>query len=165
MTHHMPTPCAHARPRLQAAAVADARERPQQYVMKPQREGGGNNIYGAAVAAALRGYRASDAVTALAEEAGASASVAVPAEDLSAYILMQRIFPRNSTSIFVRGGNHSAATAVSELGVYGVYLGDGATVHLNAAAGHLLRTKVEGTDEGGVAAGFAVLDSPLLTQD
>ena len=33
---------------------------------------------------------------------------------------------------------------------------------INAVAGHLLRTKVEGVAEGGVAAGFAVLDSPLL---
>ena len=31
----------------------------------------------------------------------------------------------------------------------------------NKAAGHLVRTKIEGVDEGGVAAGFAVLSSPL----
>ena len=35
-------------------------------------------------------------------------------------------------------------------------------VRLNAMAGHLLRTKFEGVDEGGVATGFAVLDSPFL---
>jgi len=29
--------------------------------------------------------------------------------------------------------------------------------------GHLVRTKTETSDEGGVAAGFAVLDSPYLT--
>lgn len=32
-------------------------------------------------------------------------------------------------------------------------------------AGHLLRTKAATSDEGGVAAGFAVLDSPYLTTD
>lgn len=34
---------------------------------------------------------------------------------------------------------------------------------LNKEAGHLLRTKISNSDEGGVAAGFAVLDSPYLT--
>ena len=39
---------------------------------------------------------------------------------------------------------------------------DGATEHLNQIAGHLVRTKPGGVDEGGVAAGYAYLDSPLL---
>ena len=61
------------------------------------------------------------------------------------------------------GGAPLQAVAACELGVYGVWLGDGAAPPLlDAPAGHLLRTKVEGVDEGGVAAGFAVLDSPLL---
>lgn len=33
---------------------------------------------------------------------------------------------------------------------------------LNQEAGYLLRTKSSDSDEGGVAAGFAVLDSPIL---
>jgi hypothetical protein len=36
---------------------------------------------------------------------------------------------------------------------------------LNESAGHLLRAKVQGTDEGGVASGFACLSSPLLVSD
>jgi glutathione synthase len=35
-------------------------------------------------------------------------------------------------------------------------------VLLNESAGHLVRTKFESSNEGGVAAGFAVLDSPYL---
>lgn len=34
-------------------------------------------------------------------------------------------------------------------------------VLLNQHAGHLVRTKLRGIDEGGVASGFAVLSSPL----
>lgn len=34
---------------------------------------------------------------------------------------------------------------------------------INEDGGHLLRTKTASSDEGGVAAGFAVLDSPYLT--
>ena len=38
----------------------------------------------------------------------------------------------------------------------------GDEVVLNKAGGHLLRTKGSTVNEGGVAAGFAVIDSPLL---
>ena len=37
-------------------------------------------------------------------------------------------------------------------------------VLLNRAVGHLVRTKLHGVDEGGVAAGFAVLSSPLASR-
>jgi hypothetical protein len=36
-------------------------------------------------------------------------------------------------------------------------------VTLNEEVGHLVRTKTSSSNEGGVAAGFAVLDSPLLS--
>jgi glutathione synthase len=79
---------------------------------------------------------------------------------------MERVFPAPTPTWFVRAGRGVAALpAVSELGVYSVWLADGGPPLLNRAAGHLLRTKVDGTDEGGVAAGFAVLDSPLLTDE
>jgi hypothetical protein len=37
-------------------------------------------------------------------------------------------------------------------------------VMINEEVGHLVRTKTSSSDEGGVAAGFAVLDSPLLSE-
>ena len=36
------------------------------------------------------------------------------------------------------------------------------TVMLNSQIGYLLRSKAVGIDEGGVATGFAALDSPFL---
>jgi glutathione synthase len=39
---------------------------------------------------------------------------------------------------------------------------DGTDEVVNQVGGHLLRTKGIETKEGGVAAGFAVIDSPLL---
>lgn len=85
-------------------------------------------------------------------------------EELAAHILMERVFPPSAPARLCRLGAVMRVSAVSELGIYGVYLGDGAAPPLvNAFAGHLLRTKADGTDEGGVAAGFAVLDSPFLT--
>jgi glutathione synthase len=76
---------------------------------------------------------------------------------------MQRIFPKPQTSIFLRKGQVSVLPSISELGVYGVFLGDGSDdALLNANAGYLLRTKPDGVDEGGVATGYSVLSSILL---
>lgn len=58
----------------------------------------------------------------------------------------------------------SVQPSISELGVYGTYLGDGTDqgVILNEYAGYLLRTKADGVDEGGVATGYSVLNSIAL---
>ena len=125
-----------------AAVIADAVANPDRYVLKPQREGGGNNLYGEALAARLK-------------EGGPG---------LGAFVLMQRILPPPQRSVLVRRGAWAEEETLSELGVYGVYLRKGGSVLLNEPAGHLVRTKTASSDEGGVAAGFAVLDSPLLAE-
>ena len=66
-------------------------------------------------------------------------------------------------SMLLRDGNILEVDTLSELGIYGTFVGRGDTVILNAEAGHLIRTKAATSDEGGVAAGFAVLDSPYLS--
>ena len=50
---------------------------------------------------------------------------------------MERVFPTRASAWFVRSGAVASFTAVSELGVYGVYLGDGGASGpiLNGAAG------------------------------
>ncbi|XBH68223.1 hypothetical protein VPH35_096448 [Triticum aestivum] len=125
--------------------VKSAIENPDLFVLKPQREGGGNNIYGLDVREAL---------IRLKKEGG---------DALSAYILMQRIFPKASLASLVRGGVCHEALTVSELGIYGAYLRNKDKVIINDKCGYLMRTKVSSSDEGGVAAGFAVLDSLYLT--
>ncbi|XP_060217962.1 glutathione synthetase, chloroplastic [Lycium barbarum] len=122
----------------------DAIEKPGLYVMKPQREGGGNNIYGEDVREALLKLQK--------EGTGSDA----------AYILMQRIFPNISNSILMREGIPHKEQTISELGVYGSYLRNKNEVLINQQAGYLMRTKVSSSNEGGVAAGFAVLDSIYL---
>jgi glutathione synthase len=129
-------------PAAAAAAAAAAAREPARYVLKPQREGGGHNLFGAALSAALGGGMAP--------------------QELAAHVLMERLHPPAEPCALVKCGAAVQATAACELGVYGVFLGGGGAVLLNEAAGHLLRTKAVGTDEGGVAAGFAVLDSPML---
>lgn len=76
---------------------------------------------------------------------------------------MQRIFPNPQTTIFIRNGNMQTLPSISELGIYGIFVGDGSdTTLINREAGYLLRTKPNGVDEGGVAAGFSVLSSVVL---
>ena len=56
----------------------------------------------------------------------------------------------------------AACSRVSELGVFGLHIQDGDVEVANITAGFLLRTKAAGVQDGGVAAGRAVLDSPYL---
>jgi len=117
---------------------------PHDYVLKPQREGGGNNFYGYEMVHKLK---------------------TMSAEELSAYILMDLIKPIPHETTLVRNGEAIDCKAVSELGIYGVYIGDlSQEIHevLNYQAGYLLRTKAHGVLEGGVASGFSVLDSLRL---
>lgn len=121
------------------AAVADATAHPEDYVMKPQREGGGNNFYGAELAKKLRSLKP---------------------EQLSAYILMKRIKPQPLPAVVVKGAQAVfLQETVEEIGTYGAFLGDGSSDMCNCYTGMLVRTKGTTSDEGGVAKGFAVLDS------
>lgn len=62
----------------------------------------------------------------------------------------------------VRNGQATLADTLSELGIYSTFVRRGNEVLRNEEAGHLVRTKAATSNEGGVAAGFAVLDSPML---
>lgn len=118
-------------------------ERPDDFVLKPQREGGGNNLYSGELKAALQ-----------------SMSV----EERSAFVLMDRLRPVKVQSTLVREGAWQEAEIVSEFGVYGVHVTcDGGHVD-NEIGGTLLRSKLATQDDGGVAAGVAVLDSPRLNK-
>ncbi|CAI2185452.1 11833_t:CDS:2 [Funneliformis geosporum] len=122
------------------AAVKLAMENPERFVMKPQREGGGNNIY------------TKDIPPKLSE---------ISTSDRSSYILMYLIQPPSMRNIILRQGELVEGEMISELGIYGVFIGN-EDVIINEVGGHLLRTKGRETNEGGVATGFAVIDSPLL---
>ncbi len=118
-----------------------AMENPSRYVLKPQREGGGNNFYGQDIPAQL---------------------LKMTKEERNGFILMDLIKPPPMKNVMIRKGKCIEAQVVSELGIYGIWVSDGDVCLLNEDAGHLLRTKSTDSNEGGVAAGFAVLDSPML---
>src|SRR5271156_5257109 len=116
---------------------------PESYVLKPQREGGGNNIYRSSIPGFLK---------------------SLPNEShYNAYILMELIQPPPLSNSIIREGKVITGPVIGELGVYGtiVWHQDG-TVIENEQAGWLLRTKGKGVNEGGVAAGFGCVDSVCL---
>lgn len=124
-----------------------------QYVLKPQREGGGYNYYGEKLANKLR-----ENVT-LKDNGSLTLG-----EDLAEFILMQRLFPPKQRAILLRGGLvEGTGESISELGCFGTIVRshDGKILQ-NEYAGFLLRTKFSNVDEGGVASGFATLSSPYL---
>tara|TARA_B110000977_G_scaffold200338_1_gene290478 strand:+ start:1749 stop:3269 length:1521 start_codon:yes stop_codon:yes gene_type:complete len=93
--------------------VKNALKSPTQFVLKPQREGGGNNLYGDAMVDVLKTFDKNAAVG--------------HKGDLSQYILMQRIFPPTNTSLCLRKGELRTLETLSELGVYGGYVRVGGT--------------------------------------
>ena len=149
------------------------------HVLKPQREGGGNNIYRSHIPSFLK---------------------SIPESEYKAYILMQLIHPPAAArnTVLRSDGEVVSGNVISELGIFGGCLWrvnhqKGADVGVreagadieerkagadiekrardeivipeilhNEEGGYLLRTKASGSDEGGVAAGFSSLDSVIL---
>lgn len=119
---------------------------PDRYVLKPQREGGGNNLYGSDVKKALELMK--------------------DKPERTAWILMDRIHPPLQRNYQIRPGSSTDTEikdVVSELGIYGVIIGDEKSITINKQVGHMLRTKLSSANEGGVAAGLGACDSPYLT--
>jgi glutathione synthase len=115
------------------AAIQQALNNPNDYVLKPQREGGGNNFYREQMVEKIH---------------------SMSKEELSSYILMERIVPTPQIATMVRLGAKIECSTICELGVFGLLLrgGDGERL-VNQYGGYLLRVKPVDADEGGVATG------------
>ncbi|XP_049920964.1 glutathione synthetase-like [Epinephelus moara] len=123
--------------------VAMALANPDEFVLKPQREGGGNNYFGEEIVRVLQEVKGD--------------------KRRAAYILMDRIRPRTEQNILLRRGLPlKLSTVCSEIGVYGAYVRHEGEMVLNEAAGHILRTKSTKHNDGGIYSGVTVLDSPFV---
>ncbi|ROT38795.1 glutathione synthetase [Sodiomyces alkalinus F11] len=113
------------------------------YVLKPQREGGGNNHYREDIPVFLE---------------------KTPESHWGAYILMELITPPKQENIILRNGKLEEGGVICELGIYGTCVWNQSTGELlrNEEAGYLLRTKGDTSNEGGVAAGYGCMDSCAL---
>ena len=132
-----------------ALSIATDVEKSKGYVLKPQREGGGNNVYGAKIASYLK-------------------ILGQDSKKYRAHILMELIEPPALRNSVFRNGQVVSGDVIGELGVYGVCLWRtgkdtaGPEILENWEAGYLLRTKGRDSEEGGVAAGFGAVDSVCL---
>jgi glutathione synthetase len=128
---------------LEARKLALDPERCNGYVLKPQREGGGNNVYRSSIPPFLK---------------------SLPETHWKSYILMEIITPPPVHNLILRNGAIEKGGVICELGVYGACLWNQTTkeVLYNEEAGYLLRTKGDKSEEGGVAAGFGSMDSCWL---
>ncbi|XP_047345527.1 glutathione synthetase-like [Vespa velutina] len=124
--------------------ITKAIQEPEKYVLKPQREGGGNNLYNENVKTYLTKMRNS--------------------KERTAWILMDRINPPSQKNYLISPNdiNYQLSDVISELGIYGVIIGNHTDILYNEEAGHILRTKMSTENEGGIIAGVGVLDSPYL---
>lgn len=82
---------------------------PNKFVLKPQREGGGNNIYNEAIRTWLSSMRDS--------------------QERKAFILMDRIYPPLQKNYLIRSveeplkDDFDLSEVITELGIYGVIIG------------------------------------------
>jgi glutathione synthase len=122
---------------------------PDKYVLKPQKEGGGNNFYGEELRKKL---------------------LAVEHEpDVRSLLLMEKIRPPIVPAYSVRDGKLNAFDCVCELGLFSSlftrYVDEGEAkneVLHEELLGLLFRTKGVHFNEGGISSGAAVLDYPFL---
>jgi hypothetical protein len=127
-----------------AGKLERVREHPHDWVLKPQREGGGNNIFGEEAVQALKNW---------------------PINKLKEYVIMRRIDCPAVPTFCVRKAQASSVHAVSEVGIYGVYFSSDSQVMINKAVGYLVRSKEAHLNEAGILHGGGFVDSLRLVDD
>lgn len=127
---------------------------PNNLVLKPQREGGGHNIFGQDIKPFLEGLKDKD--------------------KRAQYILMEHInSPSEKNWLLLHDDDDEDSTKlnnhnqlISELGIFGAILGENNShIRSNKSGGYLIRSKKFGVNEGGVASGYAGLSSLMLYDD
>ena len=90
------------------------------------------------------------------------------AGELRTYLIMERINPPTVKQIQMRNGETKVLNCISELGIFSsIFVRNDSTnttqeVLRNQTLGTLMRTKSSHDNEGGVNAGFAVIDSLFI---
>lgn len=112
-----------------------------EWVLKPQREGGANNFFGQHI-----------------KEQIDKCSI----EELKAFILMRKIHASVQMGIHCDWKSVRVREVIHEFGFFQYNLWRDNSPVSTAQGGTLVRTKINGVDEGGVGMGFAVINSVQL---
>ncbi len=122
---------------------------PDNFVVKPQKEGGCHNYYGKEILEFLpKDFLEGE-----------------PHQVLKESIVMERIFPPHFESLIIHDNKLKVAECVSEFSIYGIILSNADNIYLiNKPSGFLVRTKEVSCNEGGVAAGYSAIDIPYFCE-
>ena len=124
-------------------ALALVRQDPKLYVLKPNKEGGGNNVFDDEIPPMLKKLENTC--------------------EMKNYILMERLNPPELPLCLVHPTREAKLTSGnSELGVFGYFVSVDGEVEMNVEGGHVLRSKDKNDNECGVSSGIGYVDSPLL---
>ena len=117
---------------------------PTKYILKPMREGGGNNVYG-------------DKLKELIPEEGNE-----PGDLLKVSVIVDKIDSAVHESIVLRNEKISFQNSVSEFSIYGIVLSNENIFKINKSSSFLVRTKNKDEIEGGIMEGAGAVDLPCL---
>ncbi|KAI6661245.1 Glutathione synthetase [Oopsacas minuta] len=116
---------------------------PDLWVLKPQREGGGNNYFGQELVDMLKRLEGK--------------------EERGAYILMERLRAPLTPNYLISPRHNKdcleLTNTIQEIGVFGFYIARGDKLSHDVTAGYLVRSKGAQTEDGGVSSGRAYMDS------
>lgn len=121
--------------------LEDVKKNTSKYIVKPMKEGGGNNYYNNDILKII------------------------DTDQINTAIIMERIVPQEVETYLLENGKISKKNCVSEISVYGIILSDDTQVHINKQVGFLLRTKDASVQEGGVISASAAIDLPYLVEN
>ena len=117
---------------------------PNKYILKPMREGGGNNIIG-------------DKLKELIPEEGNE-----PADLLKNSVIVEKIDASVHESIVLRNEKINVQNSISEYSIYGIILSNENNLIINKSVSFLVRTKNKDDIEGGIMEGAGAVDLPCL---
>ncbi len=121
--------------------MEDVRKNTGKYIVKPMKEGGGNNYYN------------NDILN------------VIDTDLINLSIIMERIVAPEQECLIMENNKLVRKNCVSEVSIYGIILSDENQVHLNKQVGFLLRTKDVSVQEGGVMSASAAIDLPYLVDN
>jgi hypothetical protein len=115
------------------------------YIVKPLREGGGNNYYNEDILKILP-----------------QSEDEQPSNMLMNAIIMERVNPPEHDCLVLHDNTLKSLKCVTEYSIFGVLLSDDKVIHTNNQIGYFLRTKESTIQEGGLVSGFSAADLPYL---
>ena len=117
---------------------------PNKYILKPMREGGGNNIFG-------------DKLKELIPEEGNE-----PNDILKNSVIVDKIDAAVHESVVLRNEKINLQNSISEYSIYGIILSNENNLYINKSVSFLVRTKNKDEIEGGIMEGAGAVDLPCL---